>query len=57
MDTLHTQIKIRLTELSLSQSDLARELGISKQLLSGVLTGSIKSLPIDIKLINWLRSI
>lgn len=55
MDTLHTQIKMKLTELNLSQSDLARELGISKQLLSGVLTGAIKSLPVDIKLIQWLR--
>lgn len=49
------QIKIELIKRRLSQRALARELGISPQLLSGVLTRKITSLPVEIKLIQWLR--
>lgn len=47
------QIKLYLTEHRISQRELARELGISKQLLSGVLTRRIRSLPVEIKLMRW----
>lgn len=50
------EIKIELIKRRLSQRTLARELGISPQLLSGVLNRTIRSLPVEIKLINWLCS-
>lgn len=49
------QIKIELIKRRMSQRTLARELGISPQLLSGVLTRKIRSLPVEIKLIRWYR--
>lgn len=56
MTQLSIQIKNKLLELNLSQRDLAQQLNISPQMLSGVLTGAIQSLPVEIKLITWLRS-
>lgn len=56
METI-TQIKLELIRRRMSQRTLARELGISPQLLSGVLNGTITSLPVEIKLIQWYRQL
>ncbi len=56
METI-TQIKLELIKRRMSQRTLARELGISPQLLSGVLNGTITSLPVEIKLIQWYRKL
>ncbi|MDY0104269.1 MAG: helix-turn-helix domain-containing protein [Lentimicrobium sp.] len=56
METI-TQIKLELIKRCMSQRTLARELGISPQLLSGVLNGTITSLPVEIKLIQWYRKL
>ena len=50
------QIKLELITRRMSQRTLSRILGISPQLLSGVLTRKITSLPVEIKLINWYRN-
>lgn len=50
------EIKVELVKLNMSQSDLARELGISRQMLSGVMNYTISSLPVEIKLTQWLKS-
>lgn len=50
------QIKIYLTANHISQRTLAQELGISKQLLSGVLNRTLKSFPTEIKLMRWYNS-
>ena len=48
-------LKIELIRLKLSQRDLSRALNLSPQLISGVVTGRIKSLPTEIKIIKYLR--
>lgn len=50
------QIKIELIRRNMSQRDLARELKLSPQLISGVLTGSIHSIPTLVKIITYLRN-
>lgn len=50
------QIKIELIKRNMSQRDLARELNLSPQLISGVLTGSIHSIPTLVKIITYLRN-
>jgi len=49
------QIKSELARLSMTQRDLAKILGISYQLLSGVLNRTITSLRVEILLIEWLK--
>ncbi len=47
----------QLRKCGISQADLARALRLSPQLISGVLTGRIRSLPTEIKIIKYLRDL
>lgn len=50
-----THIREQLRERSISQADLARALHLSPQLISGVVTGRIRSLPTEIKIITYIN--
>ena len=52
-----SDIRNQLRERGISQADLARALSLSPQLISGVLTGRIRSLPTEIKIIKYLLDV
>lgn len=47
-------LREQLRTCGLSQADICRALGLSPQLVSGVVTGRIKSLPTEIKILKYL---
>lgn len=52
-----SDIRAILRDRGISQADLARALRLSPQLISGVLTGRIRSLPTEIKILKYLRDL
>lgn len=51
------EIKILMIRHGVKQIDLVRQLNLSPQMVSGVLTGRIRSLPTEIKILTYLRSL
>lgn len=52
--SLKQQVKIKLAKTGITQTEIAKELGISKQALSSVLSGNTKSAKVENWLENWL---
>lgn len=48
-------LREQLRTCGLSQADICRALGLSPQLVSGVVTGRIKSLPTEIKILKYIK--
>jgi transcriptional regulator with XRE-family HTH domain len=55
MTKLGMDVKIKLIKLDMSQTELAKKMGVSKQNLNGVLTGKSVSLQLEEKLNVWLN--
>lgn len=52
---LTDEVKLKLLKLNMSQRDLAAALNVSYKMLNAFLNHSAVSLPIEIKLIQWLK--
>lgn len=52
--SLKQQVKIKLAKTGITQTEIAKELGVSKQALSSVLSGATKSARVEEWLENWL---
>ena len=53
--TLRNKIKIKLLKLNLTQTELAKYLGVSKQQLNNVINGKVENLLLEEKILQELN--